>query len=67
MKQHSVTNAAAALCDKLISDPTLNHGERLIVRQLREFVESVRAESRADPFYEDCIRYLAADIAGAAL
>lgn len=67
MAQLSVTIAAAALCDRLISDPTLDHGEKLIVRQVREFIESVRAESRADPFYEDCIRYLAADIAGAAL
>ena len=62
MIQHSVTESAAALCNTLMADPACEPGKRSIARQLLAFVESVRNDSSNDQFYEECIRYIVADM-----
>jgi hypothetical protein len=67
MQPIPVTTAATAICRHLIADPALDIGQKSLARQLLDFIDSVRADRTHDPFYEDCIRSLVADISGTAL
>lgn len=64
MTPHPTTDATAELCNRLIADPAIDSPLRSLARQVLAFIDSVRNDGAADPFYEDCIRHLALEIVG---
>jgi hypothetical protein len=64
MSPHPTADSTAELCQRLIADPAIDGPLRLLARQVLAFVDSVRHDGARDPFYEDCLRHLALDIAG---
>jgi hypothetical protein len=63
MTPHPTTEATAALCQRLLADPAIDSPLRALAGQVLALIESVRHDGANDPFYEDCIRHLALDIA----
>lgn len=62
MSQQLLNSTAAELCARLSTDPACDRSLRSAARQLLRFVEAVREDADNDPFYNDCIRMMVADI-----
>lgn len=62
MGQQLLSWTAAELCARLSADPTCDRSLRSAAWQVLQFAEAVRDDAGSDPFYDDCLRMMVADI-----
>lgn len=62
MGQQLLTSTAAELCARLSADPACDRSLRSAAWQVLQFAEAVREDASRDPFYDDCLRIMVADI-----